>query len=370
MLSLTAAPPPPPPLLRHDATPPPRCRDALRQLGFRCHYEERYWELEPRHFSAEREEQLRALLREGELPEGVVSPRKHRRSGEGVAAGGADAEAQEQQLQEGEEAVTEFHEGSAAHVLLRRGADGYVTLEGAGLWNIRCAAADSWLATVWVGTGRAGRAFVSGACPAERSKVPGRAGAPTSRHIAPHAFPGPRRPCRPMLERILHFAEVPVSSGTAAAPGVGAPLPRWRSAWPLSGAEAEFVGAVMEHRKRSLRSPRHDEHEPIPPREGLGVQGGAGERSSSRATGGQAVAAPAAGGTHPPRCPPHCLQAWWCRRGSGRARATACRCGGPSSASRACRTTLAGRWAGPRRACDAAQATRCASCCVACCLPT
>ncbi len=40
-----------------------------------------------------------------------------------------------------------------------------------------------------------------------------------------------------MLERILHFEEVPTSAGTAACVGVGAPLPRWRSTWPLSGAE-------------------------------------------------------------------------------------------------------------------------------------
>lgn len=35
--------------------------------------------------------------------------------------------------------VIHFHEGSAAHVTLHRGGDGVVTLEGAGLWNIRCA---------------------------------------------------------------------------------------------------------------------------------------------------------------------------------------------------------------------------------------
>lgn len=55
---------------------------------------------------------------------------------------------------------------------------------------------------------------------------------------------------RPMLERILHFSEVPVAAGTAACTGVGAPVPRWRSAWPLSGAEAAFVEGVLEHRKR------------------------------------------------------------------------------------------------------------------------
>lgn len=56
-----------------------------------------------------------------------------------------------------------------------------------------------------------------------------------------------------MLERILHFSEVPVAAGTAACPGLGAPTPRWRSAWPLNEAEAAFVEAVLEHRKRSLR---------------------------------------------------------------------------------------------------------------------
>lgn len=45
-----------------------------------------------------------------------------------------------------------------------------------------------------------------------------------------------------MLERILHFAEVPTTAGTAACVGVGAPLPRWRSAWPLSEAEQASWG--------------------------------------------------------------------------------------------------------------------------------
>lgn len=44
---------------------------------------------------------------------------------------------QEQEAQEGE-IVVHLHEGSAAHVVLRRGADGFVELEGAGVWNIRC----------------------------------------------------------------------------------------------------------------------------------------------------------------------------------------------------------------------------------------
>lgn len=35
--------------------------------------------------------------------------------------------------------MIELHEGSASHVTLRRSADGMVTLQGAGLWNIRCA---------------------------------------------------------------------------------------------------------------------------------------------------------------------------------------------------------------------------------------
>ena len=108
--------------------------------------------------------------------------------------------------------------------------------------------------------------------------------------------------CRPMLERILHFEELSTSAGTAACVGVGAPLPRWRSAWPLNEAEqasagmaacfwcwAEpgmlrvsmaagqrgegkgtpsvqqaFVEAVLEHRKRSLRHASHDDREPIP----------------------------------------------------------------------------------------------------------
>lgn len=67
-----------------------------------------------------------------------------------------------------------------------------------------------------------------------------------------------------MLERLLHFSEVPVSAGSAACSGVGAPQPRWRSAWPLGDAEQAFVEALLEHRKRSLRHASHDDREPIP----------------------------------------------------------------------------------------------------------
>lgn len=61
---------------------------------------------------------------------------------------------QRQQLAAGEEAVIELHEGSASHVTLRRSADGMVTLQGAGLWNIRCACCPemccSWKLCYWL----------------------------------------------------------------------------------------------------------------------------------------------------------------------------------------------------------------------------
>ncbi|KAI7836806.1 hypothetical protein COHA_009350 [Chlorella ohadii] len=204
-----------------DATP--AIREQLKALGFRCHHDERYWELGPRQFSAEKEQLLRTLLEVGELPAGsprspAVTPTKRRFGASGAAAvdAGSMQQPDRQQLAAGEEAVIELHEGTASHVTLRRSADGTVVLQGAGLWNIR-----------------------------------------------------------PMLERILHFEEVPTSAGTAACVGVGAPLPRWRSTWPLSGAEqasgvasgsiTAFVEAVLEHRKRSLRHASHDDREPIPP---------------------------------------------------------------------------------------------------------
>ena len=67
-----------------------------------------------------------------------------------------------------------------------------------------------------------------------------------------------------MLQRILHFTELPPAPASNGGGGVGAEVPRWRSGWPLSGAEAAFVEAVLEHRKRSLRNAAHDDHEPIP----------------------------------------------------------------------------------------------------------
>jgi hypothetical protein len=123
----------------------PTIREQLKSLGFRCHHEERYWELGPRQFTTEKEQLLRTLLESGELPAGsprspAVTPTKRRLAPNGAAAFDAASDMQQperQQLAEGEEAVIELHEGTASHVTLRRSADGSVVLQGAGLWNIR-----------------------------------------------------------------------------------------------------------------------------------------------------------------------------------------------------------------------------------------
>lgn len=74
--------------------PPTLGSEQLKALGFRCHHEERYWELGPRQFSAEKEQLLRTLLESGELPAGspsspAITPTKRRANG--AAAFGAGA---------------------------------------------------------------------------------------------------------------------------------------------------------------------------------------------------------------------------------------------------------------------------------------
>lgn len=97
---LPLVPLPPPPLpgnqrLRFAGSPlPPACllgREQLKALGFRCHHDERYWELGPRQFSAQKEQLLRTLLEAGELPAGsprspAVTPTKRRLGASGTAA--------------------------------------------------------------------------------------------------------------------------------------------------------------------------------------------------------------------------------------------------------------------------------------------
>lgn len=74
--------------------PLPLGSEQLKALGFRCHHEERYWELGPRQFSVEKEQLLRTLLESGELPAGspsspAITPTKRRANG--AAAFGAGA---------------------------------------------------------------------------------------------------------------------------------------------------------------------------------------------------------------------------------------------------------------------------------------
>ena len=97
---------PPPPHRRHRRThascahpcprPPPHGSEQLKALGFRCHHDERYWELGPRQFSAEKEQLQRTLLESGELPAGsprspAVTPTKRRLGASGAAAFDAGA---------------------------------------------------------------------------------------------------------------------------------------------------------------------------------------------------------------------------------------------------------------------------------------
>ena len=61
-----------------------------------------------------------------------------------------------------------------------------------------------------------------------------------------------------MLTRILRFSRH--------TPGGAGAQPRWRSAWPLSDAEAQFVEEVLVHREQKLqRGEQYDDLVPIPP---------------------------------------------------------------------------------------------------------
>lgn len=72
-------------------------------------------------------------------------------------------QAERQQLAAGEEAVVELHEGTASHVTLRRGADGTVTLQGAGLWNIRWVRQLPRFLSAWLVVGAAAPCCAAGA---------------------------------------------------------------------------------------------------------------------------------------------------------------------------------------------------------------
>lgn len=59
--------------------------------------------------------------------------------------------------------MVELHEGTASHVTLRRADDGTVTLQGAGLWNIRWVWQLSCLLSAWFVMGAAAPCCAAGA---------------------------------------------------------------------------------------------------------------------------------------------------------------------------------------------------------------
>jgi hypothetical protein len=77
-----------------------------------------------------------------------------------------------------------------------------------------------------------------------------------------------------MLERILRFTyHAPAGHGPGTVAGsaatqaaAGAAAPSWRSAWPLTDGERQFVEVVLEHRDdKLLLGAAVDDKKPIPP---------------------------------------------------------------------------------------------------------